>query len=85
MGEALVLPKNKSIEVVPIGMESKAGFVSAYFKLRKLVKDFTPDVVHSHMVRANLISRLLRLTVKIPKLVCIAHDTNEGGRLRMLS
>lgn len=84
-GEALVLPKNKSIEVVAIGMQGKAGFLSAYFKLRKLVKEFRPDVVHSHMVHANLISRLLRLTVKIPKLICTAHNTNEGGKLRMLA
>ena len=84
-GEALVLPKNKSIEVVAIGMQGKAGFLSAYFKLRKLVKNFKPDVVHSHMVHANLISRLLRLTVKIPKLICTAHNANEGGKLRMLA
>lgn len=84
-GEALVLPKDKSIEVIAIGMKGKAGFLSAYFKLRALVKAFQPDVVHSHMVHANLISRLLRLTVKIPKLVCTAHNTNEGGQLRMLA
>lgn len=84
-GEALVLPKDKSIEVIAIGMKGKAGFLSAYFKLRALVKAFQPDVVHSHMVHANLISRLLRLTVKIPKLVCTAHSTNEGGLLRMLA
>lgn len=84
-GEALVLPKDKSIEVIAIGMKGKAGFLSAYFKLRALVKAFQPDVVHSHMVHANLISRLLRLTVKIPKLVCTAHSTNEGGQLRMLA
>lgn len=84
-GEALVLPKNKSIEVVAIGMQGKSGFLSAYFKLGKLVKEFRPDVVHSHMVHANLISRLLRLTVKIPKLICTAHNTNEGGKLRMLA
>lgn len=84
-GEALVLPKNKNIEVVAIGMQEKTDFLSAYFKLRALVKAFQPDVVHSHMVHANLISRLLRLTVKIPKLVCTAHSNNEGGQLRMLA
>lgn len=84
-GEALVLPKDKSIEVIAIGMKGKAGFLSAYFKLRALVKAFQPDVIHSHMVHANLISRLLRLTVKIPKLVCTAHSNNEGGQLRMLA
>lgn len=36
------------------------------------------------MVHANLLCRLVRLCVCIPRLVCTAHSTNEGGRLRML-
>lgn len=37
------------------------------------------------MVHANLFARLLRITLKIPKLICTAHSNNEGGRLRMLA
>ncbi len=37
------------------------------------------------MVHANLLARLVRLTAKIPKLVCTAHSTNEGGRHRMFA
>lgn len=84
-GQALVLPENPHIEVIPIGMTGAKSFFSAYFKLRGLIKSFKPDVVHSHMVHANILSRLLRLTVYIPKLVCTAHNTNEGGKLRMLA
>lgn len=84
-GEALVLPKSASIEVISIGMQGSKDFFKAYFKLRRVVKDFKPDVVHGHMIHANLLSRLLLLTVSIPKLICTSHSNNEGGKLRMLA
>src|SRR5690606_31061659 len=34
----------------------------------------------SHMVHANLVTRLLRLVAPMPRLVCTAHSTIEGGR-----
>jgi glycosyltransferase involved in cell wall biosynthesis len=34
------------------------------------------------MVHANLLSRVARLFCHVPVLVCTAHNTNEGGRLR---
>lgn len=84
-GQALVLPENPNIEVIPIGMTCAKSFFSAYFKLGSLIKSFKADVVHSYMVHANILSRLVRLTINIPKLICTAHNTNEGGKLRMLT
>ncbi|MBU1297374.1 MAG: glycosyltransferase [Gammaproteobacteria bacterium] len=84
-GEAVVLPKNTDIEIFSVGMKSINSFFFAYFKLYKIIKKFKPDVVHGHMFHANLITRLLRLSVKIPKLISTAHSNNEGGKLRMLA
>lgn len=84
-GEVMVSPKNSDIELISVGMDSQKDFLKAYFKLRRVVKAFKPDVVHSHMFHANTISRLLRLTTNIPKLVSSSHNTNEGGRSRMLA
>jgi glycosyltransferase involved in cell wall biosynthesis len=84
-GEALVLPSNSEIEVASIGMKGAKDFFKAYIKLRVLINSFKPDVVHSHMIHANLLSRLVRLTVKVPKLVCTAHSNNEGSKLRMFA
>lgn len=67
------------------------GFARAIAKLRKLILSYQPDVVHAHMVHANLIARLVRLILqisnrrKVPKLICTAHSTNEGGMLLMLA
>lgn len=79
-------PINQGIQIVSLGMvKSPFGFLRTYFVLRQLILEFQPDVIHSHMVHANLLARLLRLSVAIPRLVCTAHSTNEGGRLRMLA
>ena len=83
--EVKVSPKNPEVELISIGMHGSKDFAKAYIRLRKLVKDFKPDVVHSHMVHANIISRLLRLTIRIPKVISTAHSSNEGGKLRMLA
>ena len=84
-GPALVLPTSPDIEVVSIGMTGAKSFLTAFFKLRKIIASFKPDVVHGHMVHANILSRLVRLTLKIPKLISTAHSTNEGGKARMLA
>jgi glycosyltransferase involved in cell wall biosynthesis len=52
-------------------------------RLIRLVRAWRPDVLHSHMVHANLMARVLRLFVPIPALVSTIHNIYEGGRVRM--
>ena len=61
------------------GMPDPRGLV----RLVRLVRAWKPDVVHSHMVHANLMVRVLRLLVRIPAVVSTIHNVYEGGRLRM--
>ncbi|MEG4313856.1 glycosyltransferase [Pseudomonas sp. FIP_A4] len=83
---ALVLPRNEQVEVIWLGgTKSLLGMASAYINLAKLIKKFKPDVVHSHMFHANILSRLVRVVSKVPRLVCTAHSNNEGGKARMLT
>src|SRR6185503_8686766 len=42
-----------------------------------------PDVLHSHMVHANLMARALRLVTPVPVLVSTIHNIYEGGPLWM--
>lgn len=55
----------------------------ALLRLARLVRAWRPDVVHSHMVHANLMARALRLIAPVPALVSTIHNVYEGGRLRM--
>jgi len=85
-GKTVNRPLSNSVYVAELKMaKTPIGFVKAYWQARQLIKQFNPDVVHSHMVHANLFARLLRLSVRIPKLICTAHNTSEGGRGRMLA
>lgn len=84
-GEALVLPRHPDVRIEPLRAHSPLSMLAAYFRLRRILKDFKPDVVHSHLVHANILARLMRLSLPIPRLISSAHNTNEEGRIRMLA
>lgn len=72
----------KEIPVISLEMKSKIHFINAALKLRKLILKNKTDVVHGHMFHANILIRLVKLfTQKIP-VVCTAHSTYEGGKIR---
>jgi len=82
-GPARLLPENPGIKVEPIGVSKNPfGFARGYLHLRRLILDFKPDVIHSHMVHANILARLVRPLAPAPVLICTAHNIDEGGRLR---
>ncbi|MEG2270950.1 MAG: glycosyltransferase [Hafnia sp.] len=85
-GEVNNRPHEQSVKIINLDMEKKPlNFISAYFRAKKAIKSFEPDVVHSHMIHANIFSRLLRVTSRMPVLVNTAHSKNEGGYFRMLA
>lgn len=84
-GKVLVTPKNDSIELINLKANSVKDLHRACFKLRQVIKVFKPDVVHSHLVHANILCRTLRLTTTIPRLISSAHNTDEEGWTRFLA
>ena len=52
-------------------------------RLARLVRAWRPDVLHSHMVHANLMARAVRLVAPVPVLVSTIHNIYEGGWLLM--
>lgn len=84
-GEIVVRPKNKDIELISLNLNSITQLYKVSRKYRKLVRDFKPDVVHAHMIHANIFARLNRIGCPVPKLICTAHNSNEGGKVRMIA
>lgn len=84
-GNIIVRPNNKDIELISLGLENISRIFTTLKKFKSLVYSFKPDVVHAHMVHANIFTRLARKYIYIPRLICTAHSNNEGGRLRMLA
>ncbi len=52
-------------------------------KFGQIIRKFNPDVVHSHCLHANIITRIYRLFYSMKKLVTTAHNTYEGQGLVM--
>jgi glycosyltransferase involved in cell wall biosynthesis len=81
----------------PMGLEARSGGLPTeslemrrgvpdprgLLRLVRLVRAWKPDVVHSHMVHANLMARALRLLVPIPVMVSTIHNIYEGGPFLM--
>ncbi len=85
-GDAELRPTDRRVQLVNLHMKrTTLGVARALIELRKLILIFQPDVVNSHLVHANILTRLLRLLTPIPRLVSSAHNTNEEGRFRMLA
>lgn len=85
-GAGRLLSNRENFETVCLGStKSIYGLMLSFFSLRSIIRSFKPDIVHSHMVHANLLARLVRSVTYIPRLICTAHNTNEGGKLRMLA
>lgn len=83
-GPALVKPRSEDIELISLGVLSYLSLPFALFRFLKIINEFKPDVVHSHMYHANIFARVARIFVHFPKLVTTAHSNNEGGKARML-
>lgn len=84
-GDIVVSPKNNSIELIGLEFETLNSVFKSSKKYKDLIRSFKPDVIHAHMIHANIFARLNRLGCNIPKLICTAHNSNEGGKLRMLA
>lgn len=81
IGSSIVTPRvDIPVHLLKLGKDPFSIIVTAK-KLRSIVNTFKPDVVHSHMIHANLMCRLIRPLCKIEKLICTAHSTQEGGRV----
>ncbi len=69
--------KQHGIPIYSLGMNRGVPDPRAVLRLAKLIREFAPDVVHAHMVHANLLARFTRLIRSIPVLICTAHNLRE--------
>jgi glycosyltransferase involved in cell wall biosynthesis len=51
---------------------------------RRFLREFRPDLIHSHSFHANVVARLLK-GLAPPQVVSTVHNVYEGGWLRMLT
>jgi glycosyltransferase involved in cell wall biosynthesis len=71
----------RSMGIPTESLEMRRGFPDPRGLVRvvHLTRSWRPDVVHSHMIHANLMARALRLLVPLPALISTIHNIYEGG------
>ncbi len=65
-----------------LGMKKGVPDPRAIMRLAKIVRRRQPDILHSHMVHANLLARVARTLCRVPVLITTAHNITEGARWR---
>jgi glycosyltransferase involved in cell wall biosynthesis len=73
------------VEVADLGMTRGRPTVAALLRYRSFVRLWRPDIVHSHMVHANLLARIGRVFAPRIPVVCTVHTVMEGRRWRAIA
>ncbi|CAJ0681116.1 D-inositol-3-phosphate glycosyltransferase [Ralstonia mannitolilytica] len=78
---------HESVTVVQLEMrKTPQSMARALWRLRAFIRQWQPDIIHAHMIHANLFGRMLgAISSAAPPVICTAHSACEGGRLRMLA
>jgi hypothetical protein len=75
-----------TVDVVYLNMSrSLPGVVRGLLRGRRVLRDFRPDLVHSHTFPANMAGRLLRVLEACPRTLSTIHNVYEGGWHRTLA
>ena len=62
-----------------------ASVLASLVRGRRFLREFRPDLVHSHSFHANFVARLLKLVAPEPVVLSTVHNVYEGGWPRMLA
>jgi glycosyltransferase involved in cell wall biosynthesis len=75
--------RRKGIRTETLGMPRGIPDPRGLIRLVRLIRGWKPDVLHSHMIHANLMARVARLFAPVPVLISTIHNIYEGGPLWM--
>jgi glycosyltransferase involved in cell wall biosynthesis len=64
---------------------SPVAAVAGFFRARRFLRDFRPDLIHGHVFPANMAGRLFKLLQPGAVVLSTVHNVYEGGWWRMLA
>ncbi len=73
------------VRVASLRMHKGRPTPLAYARYGQFVRAWKPDVIHAHMVHANLLARLGRPFAPRVPVISTVHNVNEGARWRELA
>jgi glycosyltransferase involved in cell wall biosynthesis len=65
--------------------KTPASFLACLWKGRRFLRDFQPDLIHSHTYPANMMARLLKILTPGAAVLSTVHNVYEGRWPRMLA
>lgn len=68
------------IPVYSLNMRRGVPDPRAIFRLARIIRKFRPHILHSHMVHANILARMVRPLALVPVLICTVHSIDERGK-----
>src|SRR5258708_3549200 len=73
-----------SAEVVHLNLrKTPLSVAKGFARAVRVLREFQPDILHSHNFHGNLLGRLLRVALPGVSVISSIHNIYEGGRLRM--
>ena len=76
---------SRGIPTFTLGMRRGRPSLVAWWRLARILRDERADILHSHMIHANLLARLVRVAHPSIRIVNTMHSQRQGGRWRRLS
>src|SRR5690349_16972894 len=76
---------SQGIRTSSLGMRLGVPDPRGLIRLARILRRVSPDVLHAHMVHANLLARLSRLLAPGPAVISTIHNENEGSQWRYLA
>jgi glycosyltransferase involved in cell wall biosynthesis len=73
------------VRTYSLGMRQGVPDPRGLLRLVRVLRSWRPDVLHAHMVHANLLARISRLLVRTPVVISTMHSENEGAPWRYLA
>ena len=73
------------VRTVSLGMRQGVPDPRALVRLVRFLRRWRPDVLHAHMVHANLLARLARVPSRTPMVISTMHNENEGAQWRYVA
>ncbi|WP_405080391.1 glycosyltransferase [Paenibacillus chitinolyticus] len=80
-GEIAAKIEQAGVEVVSLKMRNKFA-IGSIPKFLKIIKSFRPDIIHSFMFHANVLSRIVSRLTRGPVVISSIRNTVFGGELR---
>lgn len=68
------------VTLFSLGIRRKLPNPRPILKLAQFIRKWRPHIMHSHMVHANILARLVRPLARVPVIICTAHSIDERGR-----